>query len=103
MGRLKNLAKNSPAAARASTFQSFGEVASLGLSFMFSLVIGAGIGWWLDNKFGWKPYGFLGGLGLGLAAGIRTAYVILKPVVSRPKSASSVPGDTKPGDFDDRP
>lgn len=103
MGRLKNLAKNSPAGARASAFQNFGEVASLGLSFMFSLVIGVGIGWWLDNRFGWKPYGFLGGLGLGLAAGVRTAYVILKPIVSRPKAASSEAADSEPGAYDDRP
>jgi len=56
MGRLKNLAKNSPAAARGSAFQSYGEVASLGLSFVFALLIGVGIGWWLDTRFGWKPY-----------------------------------------------
>lgn len=101
MGRLKNLAKNSPAVARASTIQSFGEVASLGLAFMFSLVIGVGIGWWLDNKFGWKPYGFFGGLALGLAAAVRTAYVVLKPIVSRPKSAASAPPDSDT--YDDRP
>ena len=98
MGRLKNLAKNSPAAARASTVSNYGEVATLGLSFVFALVIGTGIGWWLDNRFGWKPYGFLGGLALGLAAGIRTAYVVLKPILS-PKRSSAA----EPSQYDDRP
>jgi len=83
MGRLKNLAKNSPTAARASATQNYGEVATVGLSFVFALVIGAAIGWWLDNRYGWKPYGFLGGLGLGLAAGIRSVYVILHHVANR--------------------
>ena len=98
MGRLKNLAKNSPTAARASSMQSYGEVANVGLSFVFALVIGTVIGWWLDNHFGWKPYGFLGGLGLGLAAGIRTAWVVLKPIVNPKKSAES-----EPSSYDDRP
>lgn len=97
MGRLKNLAKNSPAGVRASSFQ-YGEVASVGLSFVFALLIGTGIGWWLDNRFGWKPYGFLGGLGLGLAAAIRTAFVVLKPIVNPPKSAAK--DETS---YDDRP
>lgn len=102
MGRLKNLAKNSPTAARASATQNFGEVASLGLSFMFSLVIGVGIGWWLDNRYGWNPYGVLGGLAVGLAAGVRSAYVILKPIVSRPKSSASAPPPSS-DTYDDRP
>ena len=93
MGRLKNLAKNSPAAARGSVTQNYGEVATVGLSFVFSLVIGTVIGWWLDTKFGWKPYGFLCGLALGLAAGVRSVYVILKPIVSpRPSTPPAPPG-----------
>lgn len=99
MGRLKNLAKNSPTAARASATQNYGEVATVGLSFVFALVIGAAIGWWLDNRYGWKPYGFLGGLGLGLAAGIRSVYVILKPILS----THSAPPPDQPSSYDDRP
>lgn len=101
MGRLKNLAKNSPAAARASAVSNYGEVASLGLSFVFALVIGTVIGWWLDNKFGWAPYGVLTGLGVGLAAGVRSAYVILKPILKT--GSSSQNSASGPGDYDDRP
>lgn len=88
MGRLKNLAKNSPAGARMSAAAGAGEVASVGLSFVFALVIGTAIGWWLDNRFGWKPYGFLGGLALGLAAGVRSVYVVIKPLVFPPPTTS---------------
>jgi ATP synthase protein I len=76
MGRLKNLAKNSPAAGRIEVIQSFGEVASVGLSFVLALMIGTIAGWWLDKKFGWKPYGFFGGFILGLVAGIRNVYLV---------------------------
>ena len=78
MGRLKNLAKNSPAGARISAAQSFGEVASVGLSFAFALVIGAVIGYWLDQRFGWKPWGVLIGSALGFAAGVRNVYLVTK-------------------------
>lgn len=79
MGRLKNLAKNSPAGARISAAKGYGEVASVGLSFLFSLLIGIGVGWWLDEKFGWRPYGVLTGIALGMAAGVRSVYVVVKP------------------------
>lgn len=103
MGRLKNLAKNSPAAARASAVSNYGEVASLGLSFVFALVIGTVVGWWLDNKFGWAPYGVLTGLGVGLAAGVRSAYVILKPILKSQPSSSTSPASSGPSEYDDRP
>ena len=78
MGRLKNLAKNSPAASRLEATRSFGEVASVGLAFGLAIVIGAAGGWWLDQKFGWRPWGFLGGFAMGLAAGVRNIYVVTK-------------------------
>ena len=104
MGRLKNLAKNSPTAARASSARNYGEVATLGLSFVFALVIGTGIGWWLDNRFGWAPKGVLTGLAFGLAAGVRTAYVVLKPILKSPPPVppSSNPSSS-PTEYDDRP
>jgi len=99
MGRLKNLAKNSPAAARSGAFQ-YGEVATVGLSFVIALALGTIIGWWLDNKFGWAPYGVLIGIALGFAAGVRSVYVVLKPVLKSPPP-SSTPGP--PSEYDDRP
>jgi F0F1-type ATP synthase assembly protein I len=103
MGRLKNLAKNSPAAARASVDSRYGEVATLGLSFVLALVMGTALGWWLDNKFGWAPYGVLTGLGFGLAAGIRSAYVVLKPILKSSSTPSSNGASSGPTEYDDRP
>jgi ATP synthase protein I len=77
MGRLKNLAKNSPTAARLSGLGTVGEVSSVGLSFQFALFIGTAGGWRIDQRLGSKPWGFLIGLVLGLAAGIRNVYVVL--------------------------
>lgn len=79
MGRLKNLAKNAPTGAGLSAVQSYGEVATVGLSFVFAVAIGTGIGWWLDGRFGWKPYATLIGFAFGVAAGVRSVYVVLKP------------------------
>ena len=45
---------------------------------IFALVIGAAAGWWLDQRFGWKPWGFFIGFGLGLAAGVRNVYQITR-------------------------
>lgn len=78
MGRLKDLAKNSPTASRLQVVQSFGEVASVGLAFGLSIVIGSAAGWWLDRKFGWAPWGFLVGFVFGLAAGVRTVWVVVR-------------------------
>lgn len=75
---LKDLSKNSPAVQRITALGQMGEVSSIGLSFLFALLIGCGIGWWLDKKFGWAPYGFLGGLAFGLIAGVRNVIVILR-------------------------
>lgn len=78
MGLLRKLARNSPVAARVSAAQNSGEAISVGLSFAIALVIGVGIGWWLDQRFGWKPWGTLGGFALGMAAGVRNIYLVTK-------------------------
>jgi ATP synthase protein I len=78
MGRLKNLAKNAPGVKRVEALAGVGEVATVGLSFVFALAIGAIGGWWLDQHFGWKPWGFLTGLAFGLAAGAKNVYTILR-------------------------
>ena len=75
---LKDLRKNSPAGNRLEVMRSVGEVASVGLSFVFALLIGTMGGWWLDQHFGWKPYGFFAGFILGLAAGIRNVYLVTR-------------------------
>jgi F0F1-type ATP synthase assembly protein I len=86
---LKDLSKNSPASQRLSAMSGVGEVASVGLAFVLALVIGTAVGWWLDQKFGWKPYGFFGGFILGLVAGVRNVYQVTKPYWKRPGGDAS--------------
>jgi ATP synthase protein I len=69
--------KNAPAN-RLEVMRSFGEVASVGLSFVFALVMGTAAGWWLDEHFGWKPWGFFTGFVFGLAAGVRNVYLVTR-------------------------
>jgi ATP synthase protein I len=66
----KDLAK-----ARFESLQAAGAVGSIGLSFVFAIVIGAAFGWWLDTLTGWSPVGFLVFFFIGLAAGFRNVYV----------------------------
>jgi ATP synthase protein I len=63
-----------PARARLEVFKTFGELSSVGLSFVLALVIGTGVGWWLDRLTGWSPVCFIVFFLLGLIAGIRNVY-----------------------------
>ena len=54
-----------------------GSIGTVGLSFVLSLVIGIAIGWWLDKLAGTKFFIIVFFL-LGLAAGIRSVYVVTK-------------------------
>ena len=42
------------------------------------IVLGYLAGQWLDRRFGWAPWGLMGGLLLGLAAGAREAWRALQ-------------------------
>jgi F0F1-type ATP synthase assembly protein I len=55
-----------------------GQVGSLGMSFVLAIVIGAGLGLWLDSHTGWSPVFFIVFFIAGVAAGILNAYRILK-------------------------
>ena len=50
--------------------RQLGALASVGLSFVFAVVIGVAIGLWLDGKLGTSPWFFFAFLSLGFAAGV---------------------------------
>lgn len=54
-----------------------GAIGTVGLSFVLSLVIGIAIGKWLDKVTGAKFFTIVFLL-LGLAAGIRSVYIVTK-------------------------
>lgn len=47
-----------------------GQLSTIGLAFVFALVLGFGGGYWLDLRLGTKPVLSLLGFVLGLAAGV---------------------------------
>jgi len=49
-------------------WQVLALITELGFTVGFSLLIGIGVGWWLDGKFGTRPIFTLIGLFLGLAS-----------------------------------
>lgn len=56
------------------TIRELGYFASLGMSMAFAIVIGLGIGYWLDKKFDTQPVLLLIGLAFGIAAGFSNIY-----------------------------
>lgn len=58
------------------------QVAMLAVLIPMLMLAGPAVGFllgrWLDSKLGWDPWGQLGGLILGLAAGFRESYLIVK-------------------------
>ena len=53
---------------------------ALGLEMGISAAIGYGAGWWLDKKFGTKPYLTLVMILLGIAAGFLSLYRTVKAI-----------------------
>lgn len=53
-----------------NTIRTIGALSTVGLSFVLAIVIGVAAGYYVDNHFGTKPWGFLIGFLFGLAAGV---------------------------------
>jgi F0F1-type ATP synthase assembly protein I len=52
------------------TIRTIGALSTVGFSFVLAIVIGVAAGYYIDNHFGTKPWGFLIGFVFGLVAGI---------------------------------
>ena len=59
-------------------FKTLGYLSTVGLSMAFSIALGAGIGYYLDKKFGTTPWLFLVFFGFGIAAAFRNLYIMYK-------------------------
>lgn len=64
------------------TIRTIGALSTVGFSFVLAIVIGVAAGYYIDNHFGTKPWGFLIGFVFGLVAGVlnvvRTSRKFLK-------------------------
>jgi F0F1-type ATP synthase assembly protein I len=67
------------ASARIEGLRMAGTVGTVGLSFVLAIVIGGALGWWLDRVTGLEPVFFWIFLVIGILAGFRSVYVILRP------------------------
>lgn len=72
-----------------STWQLIGQMSTIGMSFVFALVLGFGAGYWLDGVLGTKPWLSLGGFFFGVAAGVLNVYRVLQLSNRTSGSASS--------------
>ena len=70
-------------------------MSTIGLSFVFALVIGFGAGYWLDRTLGTQPWLSFIGFFLGLAAGVLNVYRVLK--LSNSSAARSSGSNTSTG------
>ena len=67
-----------------TTWQLIGQLSTIGLSFVFALVLGFGAGYWLDKQFGSSPWLAFLGFFLGLAAGILNVYRVMQLASKKP-------------------
>jgi ATP synthase protein I len=64
---------NKPEADGEGANSGFGMAYRVSIEIVVALVVCTGIGWGLDQLFGWTPWAMLAGLILGAAAGINNA------------------------------
>jgi F0F1-type ATP synthase assembly protein I len=61
-----------------SALQLLGQLGSLGLSLVFALAIGFGVGYWLDLQLGTRPWLMFIGFFFGVAAAVLNIYRVMK-------------------------
>ena len=61
-----------------TTWQLIGQLSTIGMSFVFAVVLGFGAGDWLDNTLGTKPWLTFIGFFFGVAAGVLNVYRVMK-------------------------
>jgi len=79
----------------ARTLKTLGQLSTIGLAFVFALVLGFGAGLWLDRQLGTSPWLSLLGFAMGLAAGVLNVVRTMQSVgaAERRGPAPSGPGD----------
>jgi len=61
-----------------TTWQLIGQLSTIGMSFVFALILGFGAGYWLDGVLNTKPWLTFVGFFFGLAAGVLNVYRVMK-------------------------
>ncbi len=64
-------------------YKSLGVLSSIGISVVLAIIIGVLIGRWLDDLFGTSPVFFFIFLFIGIVAGFRNIFVIVKREIKK--------------------
>jgi ATP synthase protein I len=70
----------------ARTIRTLGQLSTIGLAFVFAIVLGFGAGYWVDGRLGSAPWFSLLGFALGRAAGVLNVVRTMR-AVSAPDAA----------------
>ncbi len=73
------------------TLKTLGQLSTVGLAFVFALVMGFGAGLWLDRRLDTAPWLSLLGFGMGLAAGILNVVRTMRSVTEAGREDSPGP------------
>lgn len=79
----------------ARTIRMIGQLSTIGLAFVFALILGFGGGYWLDLQLGTKPWLSLLGFALGLAAGVLNVVRTMR-VATAPERGTATPASREP-------
>lgn len=79
--------------ARNSDNSGFGQALKLSTEFVAGVLVGAGIGWFLDQWLGTSPWGLIVFLLLGFVAGVLN---VLRSAGMMAEHRIRAPGDTRP-------
>ena len=60
------------------TIRLIGQLSTVGLSFVFAIVLGFAAGYFVDTRFGTAPWLSLVGFFLGVAAGVLNVYRVMQ-------------------------
>jgi F0F1-type ATP synthase assembly protein I len=75
----------------ARTLRTIGQLSTIGLAFVFALMMGFGGGFWLDGQLGTKPWFTLFGFAVGLAAGVLNVVRAMRVVTASERSSAPAP------------
>jgi len=78
---LKNWQKN-----QAKTYRTYIKTSAVGLEFALAIGISALIGYYLDKRFGWSPWGLIIGMIIGTLAGVKRLWTFSKEYLAKEDS-----------------
>ena len=80
----------------ARTLRMIGQLSTIGLAFVFAIVLGFAGGYWIDRGLGTSPWFTLLGFAVGIAAGILNVVRTMRAVSQLGSPPGAAPGAKSP-------